>query len=49
MSSHQIPSSQKAVEIQRQGGIEEVLEVRDNVKIPELKPDDILIKVEYSG
>ena len=44
----EIPQTQTALQIQKNGG-PEVLEVRENVPVPELGPSDVLIKVEYAG
>ena len=44
----EIPKTQTALQIQKNGG-PEVLEVVENVRVPELGPTDVLIKVEYAG
>lgn len=44
----ELPKTMRAMQIQKQGPIE-VLEVRDDVPLPECGPDDVIIKVEWAG
>ena len=43
-----IPKSQVALQIQEHGDVN-VLEVREGVPVPELGPDEVLVKAEYAG
>ena len=43
-----LPKTMRALQIQQQGGIE-VLEVRDDVPLPECGPEEVIIKVEWAG
>jgi len=43
-----IPSTMRAIQIQKQGGIDE-LELHENIPVPQIKEDEILVKTEWSG